>query len=119
MTDNDQIQELNKAFRNKDKPTNVLSFPYADLDVVQKIKNHEFISDEIYLGELIFGYETIALESKDKLFHSHLMHLAVHGFLHLFGFDHENDEDAEEMESMEIRILEKCGIGNPYLDMSA
>lgn len=96
------IQELNKTYRGMDKPTNVLSFPQ---------------DEDYHLGDIIFALETIEREAveQSKSFENHLIHLTVHGFLHLFGYDHETDDEAEEMESFEIRILDELGIENPYL----
>lgn len=100
LTNDEEIQELNKNFRNKDKPTNVLSFP----------------GEEDILGDIILSRETLereALEQK-KSFENHVTHMIIHGFLHLLGYDHMNDEEAHEMEGLEIEILEKLNIENPY-----
>ena len=107
LTDNDNIRELNKNFRGKDKATNVLSFSDGTEDEKQ-----------IYLGDIAVAYETLVFESEteQKPFNDHLTHLVLHGFLHLCGYDHENDFDAEEMESLEIEILQDIGIKNPYTD---
>lgn len=96
------IQELNKTYRGMDKPTNVLSFPQ---------------DEDYHLGDIVFALETIGREAaeQNKDFENHLTHLTVHGFLHLLGYDHETDDEAEEMESFEIRILDELGIENPYL----
>jgi probable rRNA maturation factor len=101
LADDAFIQDLNKRYRHKDKPTNVLSFPQED---------------DRHLGDVIFAYETIARESKEqnKSFKDHFMHLIVHGVLHLLGFDHETDKEASEMEKLEIEILKTLGISNPY-----
>lgn len=102
-----QIQDLNKDHRGKDKPTNVLSFPLNEPDMIV----------ESALGDIIFALETIQREAKDqdKSFEDHLMHLTIHGFLHLIGYDHEtSEEDAEEMEALEIQILSDLNIKNPY-----
>lgn len=104
LTNDREIQNLNKTFRYKDKPTNVLSFP-----------SHE----EGELGDIILAYETIlreAEESKISPLH-HTLHLIVHGFLHLLGYDHEKDNDAQQMENMEIQILKDLNIANPYEDL--
>lgn len=107
LTDDDNIRELNKNFRGKDKATNVLSFPDGTED-----------EEQIYLGDIAIAYETLVLESEteQKPFNDHLTHLVLHGFLHLCGYDHEDDTDAEEMESLEIEILQDIGIKNPYTD---
>lgn len=97
---NDFVQTLNRDYRGKDKPTNVLSFP----------------QDRPMLGDIVFAYETVLQESieQEKLFDDHLLHLTIHGALHLLGYDHMNDEEAEEMETLEIRILDTLGLKNPY-----
>lgn len=101
LTDDIEIQRLNKNFRHKDKPTNVLSFPSEEKEE---------------LGDVILAYETVqkeALEMKILPSH-HTLHLITHGFLHLLGYDHEKDEDAQKMENLEIRILKDLNIANPY-----
>ncbi|MBN8532434.1 MAG: rRNA maturation RNase YbeY [Alphaproteobacteria bacterium] len=96
------VQHLNRDFRGKDKPTNVLSFPADEPD---------------YLGDVILAHGVVEREAKEqqKPFANHATHLVVHGVLHLLGYDHETDaEDAKKMESLEKRILAKLGIPNPY-----
>jgi len=100
LTDDTQIQALNRAYRGKDKPTNVLSFPQSGA----------------LLGDVILAYETVMREASDKhvSFEDHMSHLVMHGWLHLQGFDHQTDKTAEEMEAIEITALAKLGIDNPY-----
>ena len=100
-----KIIELNKRFRKINLPTNVLSFP----SFIQK-------NNEIFLGDIIFSAETIFREAirDKKSFKSHLIHLFIHGVLHLIGYDHETDNNAKVMESLEIKILENLNIKNPY-----
>lgn len=112
LTGDADIQKLNADFREKDKATNVLSFPQehitpGDIPTLEK---------DYYLGDIILAHETIVNEAgeQDKTLSDHLSHLIVHGFLHLIGFDHMNEKDAQEMEQMEIRILQTLGIKNPY-----
>lgn len=101
LASNDFIQNLNKQYRNKDKPTNVLSFPQ---------------DDPRHLGDIILALQTIQTEAEaqKKSFENHFIHLVVHGFLHLLGYDHETDEEAREMEGLEIEILRHLSIENPY-----
>lgn len=112
MSDDAEVQSLNKKFRSKDKPTNVLSFP-ADADM-------QMPDEPYYLGDVIFALETIQAEaaSQKKTFENHLKHLAVHGLLHLYGYDHIHDDDAAVMETLEIDILKALNISNPYNDES-
>ncbi len=110
-----EIQRLNKEFRFKDKPTNVLSFPLHDLNCTSNIEN--FIEkNHIYLGDIVLSYETITREAEQqaKPFINHLTHLVVHSTLHLLGYDHEIEEDAEIMEALEVHILDSLNIPSPY-----
>lgn len=110
FTDDDEIKTLNRDFRGKNKATNVLSFPDGDID------RDDDGNDFIYLGDIILAYETIQHESTEqaKDVKDHLTHLCVHGILHLLGHNHIDKEEAEVMESLEIKLLQKCGIKNPY-----
>ncbi|MGI9391940.1 MAG: rRNA maturation RNase YbeY [Parvibaculales bacterium] len=103
VTDNGHIRKLNRKYRNKDKATNILAFPSDTPD---------------YLGDLLISWEKIGEEAevqKKKPCH-HLAHIALHGLLHLIGFDHKQKSEAEKMERMEIAILGELGIENPYRD---
>ena len=108
LTDDAAVRRLNAQWRNIDKPTNVLSFPPAPSAVPDAAKS---------LGDIAIAYETAAREAKtdDKPFDHHLAHLAVHGFLHLLGYDHESDADAQTMEQLERVILARLGVPDPYL----
>ena len=107
FTDDANIKAINNDHRGQNKPTNVLSFPQHPPDAGRFGP---------YLGDLVFASETIIREAaleKKPLVH-HLQHLMVHGFLHLVGYDHESDIEAEEMEALEVKILEQLQIPNPY-----
>ena len=111
LTDDAAIQVLNRDWRAKDKPTNVLSFPArSDEDPVT--------GGPEMLGDIAVAFETTVREAveQDKTFADHLSHLLVHGMLHLLGFDHETDAQADEMEPLEIEILAGLGIDSPYPD---
>jgi len=108
--DDVNIQILNNEFRDEDKPTNVLSFASND--------HVELEAWSPLLGDIILAQETIEREAKEqsKTFTDHLTHLLVHGYLHLVGYDHMNDEDAEKMENMERKVLAALGIADPYVE---
>jgi probable rRNA maturation factor len=106
LTDDSEIARLNRDWRGIDKPTNVLSFPASRVGQGDKL-----------LGDIVIAYETLERESRDESwdFLHHLAHLAVHGFLHLIGFDHETDAQAEEMEGLESRIMMRLNMPDPYV----
>lgn len=108
FTDDAAIREINREWRDQDKPTNVLSFPAFPLEPGGK--------PGPMLGDIVMARETIDREAADlgKSADEHLTHLMVHGFLHLFGYDHMDAEEAEEMEGLETRILAELGISDPY-----
>jgi probable rRNA maturation factor len=114
LTDDAGIRTLNKNWRGIDKPTNVLSFP-----ALQPPEGAPEPDDmPRMLGDIAIAYETTRREADDeeKPFAHHLSHLAVHGFLHLVGYDHEQDGEAEAMEALEREILSQLGIPDPYAD---
>jgi probable rRNA maturation factor len=98
-----KLHQLNRDFRGKDKATNVLSFPAA-------------ANEDGYRGDIAIAYGVTAREAKDagKAFKDHATHLVVHGVLHLAGYDHEKTRDAKIMEPLEVKILSKLGIADPY-----
>lgn len=114
LTNDEEISILNKNYRNKDKPTNVLSFPNLSLEEIQNL--HKQSPYPIMLGDIALAFETILNEAKDenKIFSNHFYHLIVHGMLHLLGYDHENDTDAELMQEKEIEILKTLNVTDPY-----
>lgn len=108
FTDDAHIRTLNAEWRGKDKATNVLSFPAFQVAPGDPLPP--------MLGDIVLAAETVRAESvlESKSFDHHLTHLVVHGLLHLLGYDHETDDDAEEMEALERRILARLAIADPY-----
>lgn len=108
FTDDAHIQVLNAQWRSKDKPTNVLSFPAFDIGSEEELPP--------MLGDIVLARETILREAalENKPLEHHLTHLIVHGLLHLLGFDHETEDEAEEMEALERVVLAKLAIPDPY-----
>lgn len=105
LCDDARIQELNRAWRGLDKATNVLSFPAG------------FHGGDVrVLGDIAIAYQTAMAEAKaeDKTLNAHVSHLVVHGMLHLLGFDHEIEAEAERMEALERGVLARLGIADPY-----
>lgn len=103
LADDGHVQQINGQFRDKNRPTNVLSFPAPD-------------STRPHLGDLILAYGVCAAEAVEqgKSLSDHLSHLTIHGVLHLLGHDHEADDEAEAMEAEERRLLASLGIADPY-----
>lgn len=110
FTNDDNIKILNKEYRGVDKPTNVLSFPLYEREFLKVVK----LEDYLLIGDIVLSFDTIRKESISVPFEEHLIHLIVHSILHLLGFDHISDDDAREMEELEVKALEKMGIKNPY-----
>ncbi len=113
LTDDAQIRQLNRDFRKQDKATNVLSF-IADKDPFDALYSDEVEPE--YLGDIAMAYETLVREAnqQNKGIKQHFMHLLIHSILHLLGYDHINDTDAQLMEGLEIKLLSKIDIENPY-----
>jgi len=107
LSGDEAVRVLNRTWRGKDAPTNVLSFP-AD----------EEIAEPGFLGDVVLAYGTVAKEAREQNvpLQDHVAHLVVHGTLHLLGFDHATDAQAEEMESLERAALAKLGIADPYAE---
>jgi probable rRNA maturation factor len=110
LCDDAAIADLNARWRGHDGPTNVLSFPAAPGPELPAL-----------LGDIAIAYETVAREAgeQDKPVADHLAHLAVHGFLHLLGYDHEIDREADRMERLEREVLARIGIPDPYASRDA
>ncbi len=108
LTDDSAIRKLNRDWRGIDKPTNVLSFPAPKTKASGRAT---------MLGDIVIAYETLAREcdDEDRVFLHHLAHLTVHGFLHLIGYDHETERQAEEMEGLESKIMTRMKMPDPYL----
>ena len=110
LTDNSAVRLLNRQWRGIDAATNVLSFP-----------NERSQGSRRFVGDIVLAQQTIAREAniERKPFAHHLAHLAVHGFLHLLGYDHENNRDAAVMERLERKILRRLAIPDPYRPIPA
>lgn len=107
LSTDEHVRGLNRTYRGKDKPTNVLSFPAAE-----PIEAH----GPTPIGDIVLALETVAREAVEQGIapRDHLTHLVVHGLLHLLGFDHETPSEAEEMEGLETAILARLGVADPY-----
>lgn len=109
LSDNATVQGLNHTHLGKNKPTNVLSFP-GELEPA-------FPGADILLGDVILAWETIEKEAErtGKTIPDHMTHLVIHGVLHLLGYDHESEEDANVMENIEVDCMARLGLANPYV----
>jgi len=112
LANDDFIQELNRDYRGKDRATNVLSFPSEELVPFE----YGDLPPYFVMGDIILAVETVKAEAIDqeKSFHDHFVHLMTHGILHLLGFDHIKNDEAEQMEGLEAEILAILGVDNPY-----
>ena len=115
LTDNNYIKQINKKFRKKTSPTNIISFPSDDFNY-HKFTNNKQQGISLHFGDIIISLEKILSESKEKNknFKNHFYHILLHGLLHLLGYDHNDEESANNMENLEISILNSIGIDNPY-----
>ena len=123
LTDDAEVQALNRDYRGKDQPTNVLSFPMVQPDLLESLANTDakacIASDagsEVLLGDIVLAYETCAREAGERgvSLDAHVTHLIVHGLLHLLGYDHMSDREAEAMEAIERDIMAALGLHDPY-----
>lgn len=117
LTTDAEVQALNRDYRSKDKPTNVLSFPMIQPDLIDTVTQNSD-DGEVLLGDIVLAYETCAAEAADKgiTLADHATHLIVHGTLHLLGYDHIDDRAAEAMEQIERDVLKDLGLHDPYHD---
>ena len=115
LTSDAEVHALNAKWRDKDKPTNVLSFPMAEPDDLSKAGQGD--DPELMLGDIVLAHGVCAAEAADKAIPvaDHAAHLMVHGTLHLLGYDHHDDAAATDMEAREVRALARLGIADPYL----
>jgi probable rRNA maturation factor len=112
LADDEAQRVLNRTWRGKDAPTNVLAFPAADPTTTVPP------GAPLLLGDVVLAFETVSREAaeQEKPLEDHLRHLVVHGVLHLLGYDHEDERDAAVMEAREIAVLAELGVPNPYRD---
>jgi probable rRNA maturation factor len=110
LADDALVRSLNRDYRGKDAPTNVLSFPF------QALPGSDEAVEQRELGDVVLAAETVLREAAEQAVSPahHLQHLVVHGLLHLLGFDHDTDAEADDMERLEAEILATLGIANPY-----
>jgi probable rRNA maturation factor len=109
-----EVQLLNAQWRDKDTPTNVLSFPMLEPDELVALANTD--DGEVLLGDMILAHGVCVAEASEKgiPLADHVTHLVIHGTLHLLGYDHMNDTEAEHMEALEVKALASLGLANPY-----
>ncbi|WP_394653418.1 rRNA maturation RNase YbeY [uncultured Sphingomonas sp.] len=116
LTSDDEVHTLNRQYRDKDKPTNVLSFPMVQPDLLDTVTQGSD-DGEVLLGDIVLAHGVCTAEAADKgvSVEDHATHLIVHGTLHLLGHDHGTDAEAEVMEGLERDVLAGLGIADPYL----
>ncbi len=116
LTSDDEVQALNRQYRGKDKPTNVLSFPMIQPDLLDTVTQNSD-DGEVLLGDIVLAHGVCIAEAAERgvSLDEHVTHLLVHGVLHLLGYDHGDDEEAEAMEAIERDALAALGLADPYL----
>jgi probable rRNA maturation factor len=115
LTSDAEVQILNRQYRGKDKPTNVLSFPMVQPDLLETVTRNSD-DGEVILGDIVLAYGVCVAEALERQVsvEDHATHLIVHGTLHLLGYDHQGDAEAEAMEDMERAALAALGLHDPY-----
>jgi probable rRNA maturation factor len=115
LASDDEVRTLNRQYRQKDKPTNVLSFPMVQPDLLETVTQNSD-DGEVILGDIILAHGVCAAEAAERgiSIEDHASHLIVHGVLHLLGYDHMGDAEAEAMEEMERAALASLGLHDPY-----
>ena len=116
LTTDAEVRSLNRQYRGKDRPTNVLSFPMVQPDLLQTVSQNSD-DGELLLGDIVLAHDVCAAEAGERgiSVETHATHLLVHGVLHLLGYDHMDDGEAEAMEEIERQALGTLGIADPYL----
>jgi probable rRNA maturation factor len=115
LTSDEEVHALNRQYRGKDKPTNVLSFPMVQPDLIETV-SQKGDDGELLLGDIVLAHGVCAREADEKgvTLDAHAAHLIVHGLLHLLGYDHQGSAEAEHMESLEGDIMARLGLHDPY-----
>ena len=115
LTSDEEVHALNRQYRGKDKPTNVLSFPMVQPDLLETVSQNGD-DGELLLGDIVLAHGVCAREAEEKgvALDAHATHLIVHGLLHLLGYDHQGSAEAEHMESLEGDIMARLGLHDPY-----
>jgi probable rRNA maturation factor len=115
LTSDEEVRTLNRQYRDKDKPTNVLSFPMVQTDLLETVTQNSD-DGEVILGDIVLAHGVCAAEAieREVSVEDHATHLIVHGVLHLLGYDHMGDAEAEAMEEMERAALDQLGLHDPY-----
>jgi probable rRNA maturation factor len=115
LTTDDEVRALNAQYRDKDRPTNVLSFPMVQPDLIDTVSQNSD-DGEVLLGDIVLAHGVCSREAAEKnvTVREHATHLLVHGTLHLLGYDHQGDDEADAMEDIERQALASLGIDDPY-----
>jgi probable rRNA maturation factor len=115
LTSDGEVHGLNRQYRGKDKPTNVLSFPMVQPDLIDTVSRNGD-DGELLLGDIVLAHGVCAREAEEKgvALEAHATHLIVHGLLHLLGYDHQGSAEAEHMESLERDVMARLSLHDPY-----